>query len=228
MVSFQQAFDAGADGVEMDLRCSKDGVLYLLHDKTLGRTSEGKGDASKLTIDEIKKLDTGTWKNAKYAGTHIPTFEEVAKVCAGRGFMLLDLKEDGLCARIAEVVHRTGILDQIVVCCWTDAQLADAHENLSDAVIVKLGSAPNKLPPDWFRQLRKKGTVGLSLSFSSVTPAFLRKAIGAAMPVYVWTLNDASEIERACFLGVSGILTDDPAATRRIIDKWRVRAWGLQ
>ena len=227
IVSFQEAFAAGADGVEMDLRRSRDGVLYLLHDNTLDRTTNGKGEAAKLSIAELKNFDAGSWKNKKYAGTRIPTFEEVARICAGRGFMLLDLKENGLGAKIAEVVHKTGILDQIVVCCWTDVQLADARKHLPDAVLVKLGSAPANPPADWFRKLRQKGAAGLSLSYSSVTPAFLRKAIGASMPVYVWTLDDASDIEHAYFLGAAGILTDTPAATRSVVDKCRLRAWGL-
>ncbi len=227
LISFRQAFQAGADGVEMDLRRSRDGVLYLLHDKTLDRTTNGKGLASKLTMAELKKFDAGAKKSPKYAGTRIPTFEEAARTCAGRGLMLLDLKENGLCAGIAEIARKTGTLGQIVVCCWTDAQLLDAHKHLAEAVIVKLGSAPAEFGPDWFRRLRRKGAVGFSLDFSSVTPAFLRKAAGAAMPVYVWTLNNAVEIQRAYLLGVSGILTDDPAAARRRIDQCRLRLWGL-
>jgi len=228
LVSFRQAFNAGADGVEMDLRCSRDGVLYLLHDKTLDRTTDGKGDASKRTMAELKQLDAGSWKSAKYAGTRIPTFEEAARLCAGRGLMLLDLKEEGLGAKIAEVVRRTGTLDQIVVCCWSDAQLADVHRHLPDAVIVKLGDAPFTWKPGWFRELRSKGAAGFSCSLSSVTPAFLRQAIAAAMPVYVWTVNEPYEIVLAFSGGVQGILTDDPALARRVITEHRLRMWTWQ
>lgn len=93
--ALQRAIEAGATAVEIDIRTSKDGVLFLLHDATLDRTTDGNGLASALTIAELKKLDAGSWFDAKYRDQRIPTLREALELCKGKIDVLLDLKEEG-------------------------------------------------------------------------------------------------------------------------------------
>ena len=77
----------------MDVRTSKDGVLFLLHDATLDRTTNGQGPASALTMAELKKLEAGSWFDEAYRGERIPTLREALEICRNRVDVLLDLKE---------------------------------------------------------------------------------------------------------------------------------------
>ena len=70
------AAEAGADGCEFDVYATRDGHVVLLHDKTVDRTTDGRGKVTELTLAELKRLDAGSWKDPKFAGQRVPTLEE--------------------------------------------------------------------------------------------------------------------------------------------------------
>ena len=93
--ALQRAIEIGTDATEIDVRTSSDGILFLLHDATLDRTTDGAGPASRRTMAELKKLDAGAWFDAAYRGERIPTLSEALELCNGNIDVLLDLKEEG-------------------------------------------------------------------------------------------------------------------------------------
>jgi len=109
LAAIERAIEVGADVVEIDVRSSRDGELFLLHDATLDRTTGGKeaggrGPANRRTMAELKTLDAGSWFAAAYQGERIPTLAEALARCRGRIDVLLDLKESG--ADYAQAVAR--------------------------------------------------------------------------------------------------------------------------
>jgi glycerophosphoryl diester phosphodiesterase len=116
--SYQLAMDQKADFVEPDLAISKDGVLICLHDDTLERTtnikdvfpdrfsrdSVGRGGAKQwiandFTVDEIKRLDAGSWRDPKFAGARVPTWEEMVGLVRGKAGVYPELKSPPLYAK---------------------------------------------------------------------------------------------------------------------------------
>jgi len=116
--SYQLAMDQKADFVEPDLAISKDGVLICLHDDTLERTtnikevfpdrfsrdSAGRGGAKQwiandFTVDEIKRLDAGSWRDPKFAGARVPTWEEMVGLVHGKAGVYPELKSPPLYAK---------------------------------------------------------------------------------------------------------------------------------
>ena len=95
MSAIQRAIEVGATAVEVDVRTSRDGQLFILHDSTLDRTTSGRGPASALTLPELQQLDAGSWFGAAYNGERIPSLVESARACKGKIDLLLDLKEQG-------------------------------------------------------------------------------------------------------------------------------------
>jgi|GEM_PF-218408 len=95
LVAFERAIEVGATATELDVQTSQDGKLFLLHDGTLDRTTNGKGKASDLTLAQLKQFDAGSWFDSKYRNERIPTLSEALKLCRGRIDVLLDLKEQG-------------------------------------------------------------------------------------------------------------------------------------
>ena len=75
--AFQRARDAGADGVELDVRVTRDDQLVVFHDRKLERTSNGRGPLDHLTLAEIRSLDVGTWFGQGFKGERTPTLDEV-------------------------------------------------------------------------------------------------------------------------------------------------------
>ena len=114
LAAIQRAIDVGADAVELDVRMSKDGVLFLLHDPTLDRTTNGRGTASDRTMAELKHLDAGAAFDRRFHGEPIPTLAEALHACGDRIDVLLDLKEtgDAYAEAVARTVREHGRLKQ--------------------------------------------------------------------------------------------------------------------
>ena len=93
--AIRRSIEVGATAVEVDVRTSRDGELFILHDTTLGRTTNGKGPASVQTLAELQQLDAGSWFDSKYKNERIPSLIESTRQCKGKIDLLLDLKEQG-------------------------------------------------------------------------------------------------------------------------------------
>ena len=110
LAAVKRAIEVGATAAEVDVRTSKDGHLFILHDRTLDRTTNGSGRASSLTLAELQRLDAGSHFDEKYRGERIPSLIEVAELCRGKINLFLDLKEQGerYDRQVASVIRQHG------------------------------------------------------------------------------------------------------------------------
>ena len=87
-------------GFEFDVQRTKDGQLVCIHDDTVNRTTSGTGKVSDQTLDEIRRLDAGSWLDSKFAGEKVPTIEEVMKLIGEHRqqyvLIAVDLKAEGV------------------------------------------------------------------------------------------------------------------------------------
>lgn len=82
LYAFRRSAEMGFTMVECDVRFTKDGQPVLLHNAMVDKTSDGSGNIKDMTLEEVRKLDFGSWKDEKYAGAKIPTFEEFVYLCS--------------------------------------------------------------------------------------------------------------------------------------------------
>ena len=110
LVAIRRAIEVGATAVEVDVRTSRDGELFILHDATLDRTTTSKGPANALTLTELQQLDAGLWFDEAYRGERIPSLIQAAAECRGRIDLLLDLKEQGdeYDRKVVDVIRKHG------------------------------------------------------------------------------------------------------------------------
>ncbi|MBN1250124.1 MAG: hypothetical protein JXC32_20840 [Anaerolineae bacterium] len=92
MVSFERAWQDGADLIELDVRLSADGHPVVFHDALVDRTTDATGLIHEMTLAEIKQLDAGAWFDPQFAGERVPTLAEVLRWAKGRVGLLLELK----------------------------------------------------------------------------------------------------------------------------------------
>ncbi|MCF6278292.1 MAG: hypothetical protein L3J16_06035, partial [Anaerolineales bacterium] len=138
--AIRRAIEVGATGVEVDVRTSKDGHLFLLHDKTLDRTTNGKGNASDLTLAELQQLDAGSFFNQRYRGEKIPSLIEAAQICKGKINLLLDLKEqsEGYDRLVAETILKHGDPQRTIIGIRSVAQAQRFRKLLPEAKQIAL------------------------------------------------------------------------------------------
>jgi glycerophosphoryl diester phosphodiesterase len=100
------------DYLEVDVRTSRDGVLYVIHDATLDRTTNGTGLVREHTAAELDQLDAGSWFAPAYAGERIPRLETMLRWAKGRIRVYLDVKDAPL-DQLINLVERTGMSNQV-------------------------------------------------------------------------------------------------------------------
>lgn len=93
MPAFQEAVRLGADYIEVDVRTTADGKLVLSHDSTVDRCTDGHGEVAKMTFEQIRALDAGSKKGPEFAGTKVPTFDEVLDYARGKINIYVDVKQ---------------------------------------------------------------------------------------------------------------------------------------
>jgi glycerophosphoryl diester phosphodiesterase len=112
--AIELAVALGADYIEIDIRTTKDGRFFLMHDATLERTTDGKGPLKELFANEVELLDAGAWFGRPYIGTKVPTLDAALTAIGDRSFAYLDCK-DIAPASLAKILRDRNLLDRSVV-----------------------------------------------------------------------------------------------------------------
>ena len=111
------AIESGVvDMVELDVRPTKDGVLVLMHDATVNRTTNGKGNVSDLTYAQIQQLDMNRENDNVTTGIKVPTLKEAFELCKGKMFINLDIHGKKVpVGQLAALIKECGMTDQVMI-----------------------------------------------------------------------------------------------------------------
>jgi glycerophosphoryl diester phosphodiesterase len=229
IAAFKRAMDDGADGIEFDVRLSRDAVPVVIHDATLKRTAALPNAVSSLTASELEKVDVGSWFNRRfptrarndYAKERVPTLERTfAKVRDLRGPLYVELKSDGvadaaLVTAVTALVTEFEFRDRVIVESFTleNIQLVKRIDaRIKTVALFEPKRAPLSLVSGK-RLIRRAIAVGadeLALHRSSVNQRLALLAKQAGLSVVVWTVDTPSWIARAGALGVNALITNRP------------------
>ncbi len=204
--SIRTAMALGVDGVEVDVRCSRDGIPVIMHDATLDRTTNGQGPIHDQTILELLTLTVGQTAS-------IPTLEEVLKeVGASRG-LNIEVKEVEAAEPTAQLVRHamrasTALRDQLVVSC-VEPEALRLLRQIDDTIPVAL-LTKGLPPPSFWRTTKLLTAVAVHIDVASVATTFVEKAHTNGLQVMVYTVNTRQDARRMNDMGVDGIFSDFP------------------
>jgi glycerophosphoryl diester phosphodiesterase len=209
LAALELAADFGADMAEIDVQPTADGELVLLHDATLDRTTSGTGPVAGRVLADLRDLDAGSWRDARFAGERIPTLAEAIDRIRGRLTLNIELKtvgpHVGFLDRLRAVIRDADFADHCVVTSFDHALIGELVADRPDfALGLICGSAG--LPAGVFRSRVEL----LSLEKSLIGPAEMEFALVSGHAVHAWTVNDKAHMKRLLDLGVGGIITDHP------------------
>ncbi len=129
------AVEKGAHQIEFDVYVTKDDELVVIHDRTVDRTTDGSGEVTEMTLDEIRELDAGSWFDPEFAGEKVPTMREVLEVIPEGIFVNVHLKRgERLGAKSAQLIEEMGRLDQAFLACSRE-QAEEARAVVPDIMI---------------------------------------------------------------------------------------------
>ena len=239
IVAFDHGLSFGADGLELDVHLSRDGVVVVHHDDTLERTTSGHGPIAALTADELERIDAG------YTFTPVPRSSSPTHPFRGQGIgvprlrtvlqrypdirLIVELKtpDEELAHRTIDEVRAVDAVGRVALGSFYDRALKAARVYEPR---IATGSAREEtrwalyrsrirwpLGRTAYRELQVPERAGATVI---VTPHFVKHAHRAGLPVRVWTVNDPDDMKRLLGWGVDSLISDRPDLAVAVVREW--------
>lgn len=214
--SFDKAVQSGMEYIEMDVQMTKDGLLAIIHDPTLKRTTNGYGKVADFTLKEIQSLDAGSWYHSKFSGERIPSFTEFLDTYAGKIGLLIELKNPtlypGIEEKVANELRIRGLdeKDQIIIQSFEQNSMKKFHRLMPSIPIGVLVRNNGKgITTNDLRNIAQFATF-VNPKITMVNKRLVKKIHQEGLKILVWTVRNKKEAQRLQQLGVDGIITDFP------------------
>ncbi len=236
MEAFSGAIFTGYRHVETDLHQTSDGVLVLVHDDTVDRTTDATGRVSDYTFAELAELDAGYRHGAgrshefRGQGLRIPSLEELLVTYPDIG-VVADLKAPGLAVPLRELIDRLGAHERLIVGSFDDRRLDEFREVTRGRVATSTGTGLSRA---WYAASRigrapsgEASALQLPRTRRGLTVVdrrLVETAHAQGVQVHVWTINDPAEMIELLDLGVDGLVTDRPDLLKTVLverGEWR-------
>jgi len=217
--SFNLAVKQNADGIEFDVKLTRDGKVIVLHDMTLDRTTTGKGAYKNYSFEELRKFDAGSWFSSDFSGEKLPLLEEVFDAVGSKLAINIELTNynsigDGLVEAVSRLVNALKDSSRVMFSSFSARNLRKA-KFLCPKIPCGLLTMPG-ITGWWAREITVRSDVydALHPYYRDVHPGLLKKVHQMNKQLNVWTVNDPDEIKRLGGMGVNMIMTDDPALAK--------------
>ncbi|MBI5963605.1 MAG: glycerophosphodiester phosphodiesterase [Chloroflexi bacterium] len=227
LFAYQKAAELGVDVLEMDIHITKDGVLILMHDEAVDRTTDGTGEIESVTLAELKQLDAGyDWtpdegKTFPFRGQGITvtTLEEVFQTFPEK-LMTIEIKKSNasMIKPFCDLIRQYNMQDKVITASFYDDKLKEFRKECPE---VATSSAKNETTvfvllskvflagfysPDFVSLQVPEESGGITV----MTESFVRASHSRGLAVEVWTINDPETMKKLIEWGVDGIMTDRP------------------
>lgn len=212
LAALKAAAELPITGVEIDVHLTKDREIVVIHDEKVNRTTDGEGYVRDMTLNELRKLDAGSWFSAEFAGEKIPTLDEVFDVFQDTNHRLnIELKTDvfpyvGLVDKVLEAAEKRGFAHRILISSFNheDIQTVSLRKSVESAILTK------EVYVDVFDYARVVGTNRIHMSLPGAFRRMATDALHRGAIVYVYTVNQLEYAHQLQQIGIHGIFTDYP------------------
>lgn len=212
--AFREALKLPVDGIELDVRSTHDGVLVVIHDETVDRTTFGSGRVSELTWDELQQLDAGAWKGEGFVGERIPRLEEVLGLVNGQTVLHLEIKQPGTERQIVEVLRAHDAIQWVKLASFHPQAIAAAKRAAPEVSCGLIGGPRVGASDDTFaafvQEALQFGASAVTVHYSALTPERIRYCHQRYLFIGTWTVNDAGLATQMVEMGIDAIASDFP------------------
>jgi glycerophosphoryl diester phosphodiesterase len=210
--AFDRGLDMGVDGVETDIRATKDGVLVLMHDATVDRTTDGTGAVADLTWDEIRTLNASArFKEGKhdFGVQRVPRLVEFLDRYGARCTFRLEIKAGGVEAETVHAVRARSLTDWVVFTSFSLDSVRALRSAAPEAQIAHLSNAP-QFDDAAVKSALEAGADEIAPRAERVTAEGLAAAQRAGLRVWAWGVTSPDVLQTAVRQGIGGSTLDYP------------------
>lgn len=213
--AFARAIELGADGIELDVHASKDGQLVVIHNFSVDKTTDRRGRVERFTAAQLSQMDAGSRFAPEFAGTGIPSLEQVFDLVAGRCQINVEIKSNNPNGGeevdlVAALIQRRGCYDQVIVSSFNPVTLIRmrvTEPKIALGLLYYL-PMPQLLLQAWFSSMLQPQALHPYYPLVDVELADFAHRRGCA--INTWTINELADAQRLAALGVDTIITDVP------------------
>ena len=240
LAAFDLALKSGADGIEFDVRLSRDGVPVIIHDKTLRRTGLRPEPVSDLTVAELQRVNVAAWFSQRlqpgsneFVNQTIPTLEELFVAFPAPGIVFyLEMKPEPsqrreLVSACCQLLKQHPSKGQVIIECFDLAalKLVKTIDPLLRTAALFEPKLTRQLWPSAQRLVDQATAVGadeIALHHRLATRGTIAKALLANLKGAVWTVDNPAWVAKAHKLGIQTLITNDPASM--LVKRQSIRA----
>lgn len=218
LAAFDLAWRQQADGIELDVRLSRDGRVMVHHDPTTKRLTGTDLSIADSTSDALRQLDFGIWKGPEFAGQRMPVLDEVLAAAPPGKQVVIEIKcGPEIIPALSQVLNNPANhaaqlavslisfnLDTLIACQQSLPEIPCLFLQEADA------STTNGFSADLITLALEQGFAGLDVDYKGLTEAFAAQVRQAGLHLLTWTVNEPSQLAHLRACGVEGITTDWP------------------
>ena len=210
--AFDRGLEMGCDGVETDVRATSDGVLVLMHDATVDRTTVGTGPVDALTWAQVRALDASAkFKDGKheFGAQRVPRLDEFLDRYAGRSRYRLEIKQRGVEDAALRAVRARRLMAHAVFTSFSLDSVRAVRRAAPDAQVAYLSSEPT-FDETVITKALEAGANEVAPRAERVTADMVQRAQAAGLRVWAWGVRDKETLARAVREGIGGSTLDYP------------------
>lgn len=221
--AFELAIEMQADGVENDIRMTKDGIYVVSHNSTIQECSTGEGRVEYMTLEELRQYDFGIKKSEKFKGTPIPTLHEFLEVVKNMNVINIEMKPLEPCVDrahaykyIYESVKEYECLERVIVSSFDHVALKELKEAYPDIKTALLYT--NKMTDKETLEFVKQYKADAIHPVHTVLTHDIAKACkDNNIMINAWTVDCENDVLKCIDMGVTGIITNVPDVVLKIL-----------
>ena len=219
MYAFESAVKTGADYIELDVQLTADEQLVVFHDKKIDRTTDGKGELSKYTYNELQEFSAGSWygKNGEFDDAKIVLLSDVLETVGDDTMFNIEIKNHGNVTKTTEKTVELIEEYNIEKSCYITSFSYSALKTVKKLnPKIKTGLIANVASSTSFSQLKYIDAVSLNYIF--INQSIVNMAHQNGKRVFVWTVDRPSDIHHMIAMGVDNIITNRPDKALEMVD----------
>lgn len=222
LASFELAWRQGADAIEGDFRLTKDGAIVCIHDADTARVSDQSLIVIESTLQQLKRVDIGSYRGEQFAGERIPTLDEVIATIPDGKKILIEIKcETEIVATLINQLQQSKLTAEQVVIIAFDARVIRACKDLAPEYEANwLNDFSEDFEVDAIiSTLLETGAEGLS-SNNEKTKELADAVLDLGLAYHAgWTMDNPELARKIIGWGALSITTNNPYQLRQNLNE---------
>ena len=226
LASFASALEIGASVVELDVQLTADGHVVVLHDPTVDRTTDGRGDVRHMELAALRALSGGYPERfgAAWSGERVPTLAEVLTLVQGRARIMIEIKKEsvsddtdgGIEARTIAEIRRHDLADQVALISFEHRALLRCRDLAPE---IARGHLFARTPPGDMVPAARDAGCGIVMPHKShLSETVAYHAHEAGLKLATWVVDEPEELKQLARFGLYGVGSNCPGILMQALD----------